>query len=79
MVLRTKDEWTTFITAAGIPPDESANCATAFVNNRLTESLYCTVLYCITFFYVGNNLYLHQITSIYSSRAIELIETESNR
>ena len=38
MALRSKESWTNFIIAAGIPPEESATYATAFVDNRLTES-----------------------------------------
>ena len=38
MALRSKESWTNFIIPAGIPPDESATYATAFVNNRLAES-----------------------------------------
>ena len=38
MALRSKESWTNFIIAAGIPPEESATYANAFVENRLTES-----------------------------------------
>ena len=37
MVLQTKEDWTSFIIAAGIPLEDSANYA-LFINNHLTES-----------------------------------------
>ena len=38
MALQTKEDWTKFVTAAGIPPEESATYVSGFANNRLTES-----------------------------------------
>ena len=37
MALRTKEEWTNFLIAAGIPQEDAAAYANAFVQNRLTE------------------------------------------
>ena len=38
MALRTKEEWTNFIIAAGFQPEDSATYATAFIENQLTKS-----------------------------------------
>ena len=38
MALQTKEDWTKFVIAAGIPPEESATYVSGFANNRVTES-----------------------------------------
>ena len=37
MVLRTKEEWTNFLIAAGIPQEDAAAYANAFIQNCLTK------------------------------------------